>query len=338
MSLTLVNNNYVGELISQLATLLTIGASDFDHFHFMQTSGSKVRFPYLSVNTKIQSFTSICDVTPQGDVSRTVVDIELVRFIVSQELCKDVDFASDYSSASGDYEGQEPLAEQIAVWAAEEVDNFSLGLQGLRWSGDTTLAGTELLSEHDGVVKLIKAMGAYNATTNPTGYVKTTTVAIDATNAIEQIGAVADAIKSSAVMKHKGFKILISSTVRGFLKTQLRNKATTIGLNALPTVGVANENGQITDGSFFGAPVYVVDGLDYQDSAAVPVIDNSNIVMAGVFTDGNAGVLKCGVGRVKEEETLTIKEIADGDKIRWRSIARQNVSIPPNVSQMAMNG
>lgn len=334
MSLTLVNNNYVGELIGQLSTLLTIGASDFAHFNFMRTAGDKVRFPYLTVNTKIQSFTSICDVTSDGDVGREMVDIQLVRFIVQQELCKDVDFATDYSSAGGDYEGQQPLAAQIAVWAAEEIDNFSLGLQAVRWSGDTSLPSGELLSKHDGVVKLIKAKGAYSAG-NPKGYVKTTTVAITAANAIEEIGAVADAIKLSAVLKHKGFKILISSKVRGFLKTQLRNKATTIGLNALPTITVADENGKITDGSFFGAPVYVVDGLDAQDSLLA--IDNSNVVMAGVFTDEAAGLLKCGVGRVKEEETLTIKEVADGDKIRWRAIGRQNVGIPPNVSQMAMN-
>jgi hypothetical protein len=334
MALTLVNNNYVGELIGQLATLLTIGANDFNHFHFMRTKNDKVRFAFLSVNTVIQSFSSLCDIVPQGGVNREITEVLLVKFVVTQELCKDVNFGSEFSNATEGYDEQTIINNQVATWGREEVDNFSEGLQGLRWSGDTTLPSTELLSEHDGVIKLIKAKGAFSAG-NPKGYIKAPTVVIDATNVIQQIGIVVDSVKNSKIRKHKGFKIIVSGAIEGFLRTAIRNKALTVGLNTLPNVTNQDEIGQICDKAFFGAPVFVVDGLDYQDSLSA--IDNSNIIMAGVFEDSVAGILKCGVGVVKEEETLTIREVSDGDKIRWRCFARQNTSIPPNVSQMAMN-
>ena len=101
-------------------------------------------------------------------------------------------------------------------------------------------------------------------------------------------------------------------------------------MNSLPTLSLNVENGQITDGKFFGAKVYVCYGLDATTA-------NQNVIMAGIFTDSRMGVLKHAVNKVKENETLTLKEVKDGDAVRFRSIMSQAVNVIPNLSQMAMN-
>ena len=328
MSLTLVNNNYNGDLIGQLATLLTIGSTDLELFHVMQTRGRKLHFPYATVATAIQTFTSICAVTDQGGRSREIIDVELVSFVMQETACYDEEFDTDYANANDGYESQY-LSDQIAEWARMHIDNFSFGLQNIRWSGDTT-SSDATLQKHDGVVKLVQAAAAYNVTTNPAGYHKVTTTTVTASNAIQEIGKVIDAVPQLWVKQNKNFKIVISPTIYNFLQQQLRNAQLTVGLNALPKLMLNETTGQVASSDYFGAPIYVAYGLD-------AVTANQNVIMAGVFADDKMGVLKYATNKVDEDKTLTVKEILDGDAVRLRAISSQNVAVIPDLSQMAMN-
>lgn len=330
MSLNLVNNNYVGEIIGALATLLTLGASDLSFFNVKETKkGKKARFAYATVETVIQTFDSICDVVDDGDVSREMIDIDLVKFVVSKKLCYDINFDTDYADATDGYESQ-TLGDQIVEWARMEIDNFSFGLQSVRWCGDTGI-GSGILSKYDGVVLQLQGLGAYVVVTNETGYHKAPTVVVTSSNALQQIGIVTDFMPHLFVKNaNKGYKILVSQNVANLLITQVRNNDNTTGLTSLPKISLNAETGQLTDGAHFGAPVYVAFGLD-------AVAANQNVIMAGIFTDSPFGILKFGVNKVMENETLNIREVDDGDAVRMRAISSENVAIVPDGSQMAMN-
>jgi len=329
MSLTLVNNNYVGEMNKDIAALLSLGAKDSAFFHVMLTKGKKVRFPYLAVETSPGVFTSVCATTDNSGRSREVVDLDLNSFIFQETVCKDEEFNTDWANANGSYESQMPDPSQMVEWAMMHADNFTLFLQNLRWSGDTA-SGTAALAHQDGIVKQIAAMNAYNSVTNPTGYQKVATTTVTASNAIQEIGKVVDAIPQLFVKLDPLFKIVISQTVANFLIQQCRNTTLTVGLASVPAINYNVETGQILDATYFGAPVFVAAGLD-------ATATNANVIMAGLFGDSRKGVLKYGVTDPSEGENVTMRELADGDSIRLRAIHSQAVTIIPNVSQVAMN-
>jgi hypothetical protein len=329
MSLTLVNNNYVGEMNKDIAALLSLGAKDSAFFHVMLTKGSKVRFPFLSVSTTPEAFTSICAVTDNSDRTREVVDLDLKSFVFQETACKDEEFRTDWANANGSYESQTPDPAQMEEWAMMHADAFTLFLQNLRWSGDIASL-VPALAHQDGIVAQLLAKGAYDVALNPEGYQQVAATPVTAANAIQRIGAVVDAIPQLFVKLDPLFKIVISQTVANFLIQQCRNTTLTVGLASVPQINYNVETGQILDATYFGAPVFVAAGLD-------ATATNSNIIMAGLFGDSRKGVLKYGVTDPMEGENVTMKEVQDGDAIRLRAIHSQAVTIIPNVSQVAMN-
>lgn len=328
MSLALVNNNYVGELKADIATLFSIGATDLDLFHVMTTKGSKLRFPYLSVNTVVQEVDSLCDMVSSSGRSRELVDVELKTLGFEEVACNDEEFKTDYADAERGYFAQQPGPAQVAEWMMLHSDNFMIELQNLRWSGDTASA-TAALAYHDGIVKRIQAKAAYNATTNPEGYQKVTTTTVTASNAIQEILKVIHALPV-AVKNDPMCKILISPTIQGLLSQQTTTVALSQGLASVPKLTYNPVTGQILDSTYFGAPVYIAYGLDATTA-------NQNIIMAGLFGDSRKGVLKYGATDPMEGENIEVKLVADGDKTRMRAIHSQNVAVIPNLSQVAMN-
>lgn len=326
MSLSLVGVNWQGEMVGQLATLISMGANDFTLFHFLPTKTGLVQFPYAEVDTQIRTFESICDVQDEGGRSKEVVKAICVKFIVQESACYDEQFATDWANASGAYNKQ-TLGNDIATWVRSHVNNFMRGLQNVRWSGDVTLPTANLLSKHDGVARKIIAKGAFSGG-NPRGYHLVTTNTVSATNASQEVGKVIDAITDIELKGTEGYKIIVSGTVANFMLQQKRNNNFQTGLTALPTLSYNTVTGQLSDKTYFGAPVYVAKGLD----AGFP-----NAIICGMFVDGIQGVAKCAVLNPREGARMEIREIKEGDAVRFRAIHLQIVEVMPNLSQVASN-
>jgi hypothetical protein len=326
MSLTLVGNNWQGEMVGQLATLITIGATDYGLFNFLPTKTGLVQFPYLTVNTEIQTFDSLCNITDAGGRTREILKATCVKFVIQETACYDEEFATDWANANGSYMKQ-TLGPHIATWVRMHVDNFLFGLQQVRWSGDTALPAANILSKHDGVAKKILAAGAW-ASGNPTGYRAVANTPVTNTNAIQEIGKVVDAIDDFNVKAHSGFKIIVSGKVANALTQQVRNNSNTGGFTSLPTLNYNVVTGQLADSTHFGAPIYVAAGLD---------AGYNNAIIAGVIEDSPMGVFKCAVLNPREGAQMDIRDVQDGDAVRFRAIHLQVVEVIPDLSQLASN-
>jgi hypothetical protein len=329
MSTALVNNNYVGDMNKDFATLVSIGATDTSLFHVMYSRGRKLRFPYLYVATSPEGFTSICALTDNSSSGREVVDVELIRAFIKETVCNDMEFGTDWANAENGILSQKPDPEQVAEWAMMHGENFMLWLQDLRWSGDTA-SSNAALTLHDGIVKKIQAKNAYDASTNINGYQKVATTTVTASNAIQEIRKVVAALPLKVRMD-PGFKIVISGTVEGFLEQQTQATGLTVGLASLPVLNYDVATGKIVDKAYFGGPVYVAAGLD-------ATVANSNIIMAGIFEDSRKGQLKLATLDPMEGENVVVTDLEPQfHETRLEAVHAQNVAVIPNLSQLAMN-
>jgi len=322
MSLTKVGNNYVGELLSEIATTIIVGATDTALFHTKPAKGTKQRFRYLSVTTAPQVLESLCAAVDNSSRSRQIVNVELTDFIIQEIMCKDENRGDDVGERFG---GFDPV--EVAKWTEQHTNNAERYFMDLRWSGDTA-SGTVALTKHDGVIKKIKALNAYDATTNPTGYQKVTTTTITSSNAVQEIQKVYFAIQDVAVRAHADCKVVISQNVFNLLQQQVLTPSTTINY---PKIMWDPATGQVIGKEWLGAPVHVCLGLDAVGGG------NSNVVLAGIFADGEQGVLKYAPADGMEGQGISLQDVQDGDAVRFRIIHGQGVEIIPNGSQVAMN-
>ena len=162
------------------------------------------------------------------------------------------------------------------------------------------------------------------------GYQKLATTTITASNAIQEIRKVV-ALLPLKVRMNPAFKIVISGTVEGFLEQQAQATALSNGLASLPVLNYNVATGQIMDKSYFGAPVFVAQGLD-------AVTANQNIIMAGLFEDSRVGQLKLATLDPMEGENVVITDLSPMSReTRLEAVHAQNVAVIPNLSQLAMN-
>ncbi len=325
MGLTITNNNYAGVLNQGLSALISIGANDYTLWHSATTNGSKVRISYADATAPLQDLSGgICTFVDSGDRVLDFMNLELAQLGTQQTACKSELFETDYATAQAGYLSQEVSPILLNKWASRIVDKYSKALQNLRWSGDTASLVTDL-SYHDGIVKLIQALGAYSLGVNDGGYQKVATTVVTAANVVAEIQKHL-AILPFEVKANPLFKVVVAPGVGGFLQTAVMQAT---GVNNLPQVDPDLNTGRLMS-NFFGFPVYVANGLGA--TAA-----NNNVIIAGIFADSEEGAIKWGVNTPSDEKNIEVKEVNDGDGIRMRVAAAQAVAVIPNGSQIAMN-
>ena len=331
MGLTLVGNNFVGDVLTGVASLVTLGAMDASLFDIKPTTKQKIRFAFTSVVTGVKAFDSLCDLTDTSDRQRQLVPIELDRFYMQEHACIDEEWGTDYGNAISFPDAMDLDPESVLSWVEEHASNFSEALELARWSGDknfTTLDADDPLRRIDGVMTQIKALGAHNATTNPTGYQQIAATAVTQANVLEEIDKVYSALPLK-VRKHKMFKIIISPQVADALESRIRSNNNSTGRTKLPAFEWDMETGQVIKTSELGAPVYVCNGLDYNG--------NRNTILAGIFGQGKKGVAKYACLTPKMEGTMKVTYFEKEFKIRFLMLSAQNVGILPDVRQIALN-
>ena len=324
MALTITNNSYNGELLDQVATLISIGSNDTNFFNVATTEGNQVRFTYTDADGAPSVYTSRCAITDDGDRQIEFIDMTLNRFKHQQTPCVDELYASDFANAQPSLHDQSLDTQVVEGWLSRMADKFSKGLQNLRWSGDTT-STVPALAAHDGIIRKIQAKAVFNASSNPDGYQQGTTSAVTAGNVVSRIQEAISSLPFE-VTSHSDFKILLAPAVAGLLQ---QAAMVSTGVNNLSLVNPNLETGLLTE-NFFGFRVYVANGLGATTA-------NNNVIMAGIFVDSPEGVLKWGVNNPNAEKDVRTFINPDGDSVRMRILASQDVEIIPNVSQVFMN-
>lgn len=325
---TVINNDYSGMLESELSSRIQMGASDMDHFHIDISKSSKSKFGYITTQSTPQDLTNVgmCALAASGGGTLTYMNIDLHTIGDRIDECRDAFYDTEFANARGGYSQQVIDPKLVKGYTESMVSDFQLYLQNLRWSGDTASTNPKL-NTHDGIIKQIKAIGAYDATGNPEGYQLvggSTPPPITPSNVVESISQVIMSLPQK-VRKTKGFKVLVGGVVSSALETAAMLQ---VGVNNLVLRNGNADTGLITD-NFFGYSVYHTHGLD-------AVTANESIIMAGVFNDTKYGVLKLGVNQPSNQDDIVIKDL-ENDTTSFRVFASQNVTVLPNLNQMAMN-
>ena len=321
----ITNNNYAGALVPGMSSLIQIGANDMGAFNVGTTNGSKVRFGYATAAAPLQDMSTLglCGLVSNGVGSLDFMNLELTAIAVRLAECRDAFYETDFAGAYNGVLSQELDMALVQAYTNDLVENFSNGLQALRWSGDSASL-VPALAYHDGIIKLVQAAGAFNATTNPEGYQEITTTAVTASNVVAELSKVINALPSE-VTSYKGFKVMVGSTVASALKAAAMQP---LGVNNLTMTNPDLSTGRLTD-NFFGYSIYEARGLN-------AVAANRNIIIAGIFEDSNKGVLKLGVNTPNDEKSIDIKTL-ESDQVQFTIGSGQAVALIPDLSQVAMN-
>jgi hypothetical protein len=326
MATQINNNEYCGMLTQSLSELITIGANDYSLWHIDASTplgGNKVRMAYVDADVELQEIDGLCSFQDLGDVEVSYMNLTLKELGTQQSICKSDLYATDFGSAGNGFLNQEVDADLLNKWALKFSNKFSKAAQRERWSGDVTISGSTM----DGIVKQVKAKGAYDAATNPTGYRQVANTAITSANVIEEMKKVLDELPFE-VTSHPMFKLVIAPKVAAALRSRVMLPST---VNNLPQLNFDVNTGRVTD-NFFGYNVYMAEGLN---SPLVPA--NNNIVMGGIFGEDEVSSIKAAFNRPTDEKMVEIKDVQDGDFVRIRVATGQDVSVIPNASQIAMN-
>lgn len=228
--------------------------------------------PVMSHESYVQSGSN-CSLTPT--TSNTIAEkrLDLIQLGIRHLKCKDELIRSNYAlqMARGVYNDDivAPVLNAIASYMADTLNNTCARL---RWVG--SVAGGDAM---DGLVTKLQAAGAYNITTNPTGYRAVTAGTINDNTVIGEIQKVIDATPVE-VRFSPGFKLVISPAVFSAYQAAAAKQ------NAFATWGVGNVNDPMSSlpafiGYFAGTmvPMFVIPQL------------TSTLMIAGNFEDSENG-------------------------------------------------
>lgn len=326
----ILNNNYAGSLTPGISSLLSVGSNDTALWNVAMTNGSKVRFSYAQSSAPLQLISDnsgngvgLCGLLTNGQNTLNFMNLDLVAVGGVTVECRDAFYQTDYANAFNGVLSQEVDDELINTFATDLIKDFSLKAQNLRWSGDVTSADTNL-NVQDGVVVKIQAKGAFDAVTNPNGYQQLPSTPVTATNVIDELKAVINALPTY-VTSAPGFKVIVGPVVSAALRSAAMVQ---VGVNNMTLTGRDEATGRLTD-NFFGYSVYEARGLG-------AVAANSNIIMAGNFEDTPRGVIKAGFNTPNDEKTIEIVDL-ENRNIRFTVATGQAVDVLPNLSEVAMN-
>ena len=325
---TITNNNYAGSLTPGLSTLMTIGSNDISMFHVGLTNSTKHRFGYVTASAPLQLMsgpggTGLCGLVSNGVGTLDYMNLDLKGLGVRLAECRDAFSETDWGGAFNGVLAQEIDVDILNAYTSDLVKQFSKGMQDLRWSGDTG-SGVAALAYQDGIVKQIQDVGAFVPTTNEVGYQQIATTAVTATNVIDEIKKVINALPNE-VTSYGGFKVVVGPVVSSALRSAVM---VSTGVNNLPMINPDLTTGLLTD-NFFGYSIYEARGLGA--TAA-----NSNIILAGIFEDSNRGILKVAMNKADDEKSIQIRDL-ENDSIQFSLASRQAVGLIPDLSQVAMN-
>jgi hypothetical protein len=258
---------YIGAALLSANTIENGGVTVIPNIKYKQTMK---RFDSTSLVAD-----ATCDFTATGEITLTERVLEPKELQVNALLCKK-DFRSDWDAVSMGYSAYDnlpPSFQQFLI--ARMLGQVSEATELSLWGGATATAG-----EFDG---LFTQALAEAGTGIPVGQSVTGTT-VDATNVIDEMGKVVDALPSRLYGK-EGLKVYVSQNVaRAYVRA--------LGGFAAAGVGAAGTNAQGTQWygmgsglSFDGVSIFVANGLSNNQMLATTT-DNL-FFGTGILNDAN---------------------------------------------------
>jgi hypothetical protein len=273
-----ITTTYAGEFAGEYIAAALLSASTIDDGGLTV----KANIAYKEVIKKLATGDLVspasCDFTPNSSVTLTERIIQPVELQVNLQLCK-YDFVNDWEAQQMGYGLGQTLPPKfsdfmIAHVAAEVAQNTEICI----WRGDT--AGAAGVNSFDGFEKLIAASAA--AGDIPAGQQVAAGV-LSATNIIEELSKVVDAIPSQLYGKEDLFIYIGSAAAKFYVQALGGFAAAGLGANGVNNMGTQWwNNGSLTVN---GVKIFVSPGLSPNKMYAA---QRSNLYFGtGILNDTN---------------------------------------------------
>lgn len=192
-----------------------------------------------------------CDFTATGEITLTERILEPKELQINALLCKS-DFASDWSSIEMGYSAFDVLPKSFQDFLiARMLGQMAEATENSLWNGVNATAGqfgglfTQALAEAGTGIPVGQSIGG---------------VSVDATNVINEMGKVVDAIPSTLYGK-EGLKIYVSQNVARAYVRALGGFASGVGAAGINNQGTTWYTGNANALTFDGVSIFVANGL-----------------------------------------------------------------------------
>ena len=250
---TSITTTYAGEFAGEYIAAALLSASTIDDGGVTVKANIAFKEVIKKLSTDALVMSASCDFDPTSTVTLTERIIQPVELQVNLQLCK-YDFVNDWEAQSMGYGLGQVLPPKfsdfmIAHVAAEVAQSTELNI----WQGDTA-AGS--VNSFDGFEKLIAA--AVTATDIPAGQIVTGTT-LSATNIVDELSKVVDAIPASLYGKEDLFIYIGSAAAKYYVQALGGFGASGLGANGVQNMGTQWwNNGSLT---INGVKIFVAPGM-----------------------------------------------------------------------------
>ena len=250
---TSITTTYAGEFAGEYIAAALLSASTIDDGGVTVKANIAFKEVIKKLSTDALVMSASCDFDPTSTVTLTERIIQPVELQVNLQLCK-YDFVNDWEAQSMGYGLGQVLPPKfsdfmIAHVAAEVAQSTELNI----WQGDTA-AGS--VNSFDGFEKLIAA--AVTATDIPASQIVTGTT-LSATNIVDELSKVVDAIPASLYGKEDLFIYIGSAAAKYYVQALGGFGASGLGANGVQNMGTQWwNNGSLT---INGVKIFVAPGM-----------------------------------------------------------------------------
>lgn len=266
---TTITTTYAGEKLQGFISAALLSANTIENGGVSVKPNVKFKAVIKSLATGTLIADDTCDFTDSSSVTLDERILEPETFQVNLQLCKD-DFRSDWDAISMGYSAFDSLPPSFADYLVAHVAaKVAEEMESTIWGGTNATAG-----QFDGFTTLFANDGAV---------IDVTGTAITASNVIEEMGKVVDAIPS-AIYGKEDLKLYVSKNV---MKAYVRALGG-FSVAATSNAGTDNKGTQWYDNgalSFDGISIFMANGL--ADNKMVAAQTSNLYFGTGVLSDLN---------------------------------------------------
>jgi hypothetical protein len=266
---TTITTTYAGEKLQGFISAALLSANTIENGGVSVKPNVKFKAVIKSLATGTLIADDTCDFTDSSSVTLDERILEPETFQVNLQLCKD-DFRSDWDAISMGYSAFDSLPPSFADYLVAHVAaKVAEEMESTIWGGANATAG-----QFDGFTTLFAADG---------DVIDVTGTAITASNVIEEMGEVVDAIPS-AIYGKEDLKLYVSKNV---MKAYVRALGG-FSVAATSNAGTDNKGTQWYDNgalSFDGISIFMANGL--ADNKMVAAQTSNLYFGTGVLSDLN---------------------------------------------------
>jgi hypothetical protein len=269
---TSITSTYAGEFAGKyIAAALLSGST-------IENGGIEVKpnVKYKSVIKKVATDSNIikdatCDFTATGTVTLTERILQPEEFQVNLQFCKQ-DFQSDWEAVQMGYSAYDNMPPKFSDFIIGHVAGLvAEKTEQNIWEGVNATAG-----EHDGLVTLALADADVNDVTAVAG-------GVDASNVIDELGKIVDAIPSALYGKEDLYIYVSQNIARAYVRALGGFGSSGLGANGVNNQGTQWwNNGAL---SFDGVKLFVAQGMD--DDTAMAAQKSNLYFGTGLLSDHN---------------------------------------------------